>query len=154
MNLKEQLKRMEKEQKKYQKLIKASQSLCPHVKKNGKTRLGDSFTENGIEMRICDKCGAKVIVDADVLSAESVALSTAVVRTALAEIRAQEKMGKIKINDETMKLMADFDTEILADLSEFMSTSATGGKKKKKDKKRKKKDKKDKKKHNDRRRWN
>jgi hypothetical protein len=149
--LKEQLKELEKQQKKYQKLIVQQQSTCPHVSKKGKRWL-EVFTENGIKKARCKKCNAVVLVDDELLTKDSVELSTNVVRAALSELKAKNHTKQLDLDSNTLKLIAEFDSNILADLPAFMETVNKGGLEQKTKKKKKKKNKN--KKRNKRSRWN
>lgn len=121
-DIKEVLKKMKKDQTRFQNIMKQFRSVCPHVKKNGETRL-ESFEDGGINKGKCSKCGDVVITDNQLLNHDSVTMSVAVVRSILAELRAQVHTKKIRLDSETLDLISKFDAEILADLPDFMAAS-------------------------------
>lgn len=151
--LKKQFKKLEEGQKKYQKLVREQQAICPHVSKKGSSKLGTVYDKDGIKVADCKKCGATVIVDEELLNKNSVAMSAGVIKSALSELKARTHKGDISIDDETLKLISKFETEVLGDLPEFMEAATEGINKEKKHKKKHKKDKKKKKKENQRSRW-
>jgi hypothetical protein len=148
MNLKKLNKKIKKQQELYQNAIRAEQAHCPHVSKKGKTKLVE-FTDEGIRKGRCKRCGEVVILDRELLSKDSLEMSTNIVKTALAELRAAVHIGKIELDDRTLETITRFDSEVLRELPQAMAqmTEKSGGKKKNKDKKKKKKE-------NKRRRWN
>jgi hypothetical protein len=143
-NLKKQMKRMKKQQRKLEQIIKLEQSLCPHVGKSFKSKLGEPFKDdNGIVKAQCDRCGDIVIVDSELLSPQSVATSADIIKTVLAELRSKVFTKKMNLDSSTIKLISSFDAEVLRELPKLMeqmlAVSGDGKKKKKKKGKQEKK---------------
>jgi hypothetical protein len=155
-NLKKQLKKLQQQQKKLNEVIRLEQATCPHIGKNGKTKLVP-FVEDEVRKGRCKKCGEVVILDSEYLTQDILSSSADVIKTALAEVRAAVHVGKIKLDDETMRMISTFDAEVLRELPSTIADITRAGSKKdkkKKDKGKGKKGKKSKKKNNKRERWN
>ena len=146
-----QFNKMKKEQKKYRRLLNMERVTCPHIGKSGKPWLKE-FTEGDIKKAKCKECGEIIIVDKELLSQESILISADIIRTALAELKAQNHIGKIELDKETTKLISEFDAEVLRDLPKLMqkitNDSEESGRTKDKKKSKNKKQK-----ANKRRRW-
>lgn len=124
MKVKQQLKKLKAAQKEYQKLMMLEQSKCPHIsKKSGKSKL-EPFTEDGIQKARCSKCGAVVIIDPEMLAPQSVDMSTEVIKAALAELKSQNAVGRIDLDETTLRTIYEFEANVLNDLPEFMSGAA------------------------------
>lgn len=145
MNFAKELKRFEKMQKEMQELQRKQQAICPHVSKKGKPWIQEIHTGEDIRKGRCRKCGAVIIIDEEVLSADALRLNVEIMQSALAELRAAAVNGKINLDDKILRLIQQFGSEILPELPETMEALHTivskrkGKKKNKKDKKKNKK---------------
>jgi hypothetical protein len=141
-SLKKQMKKLQKQQKRLNEVIRLEQATCPHINKRGKTKLV-KFDDGGVTKGRCKKCGEVIILDTDFLTQEMLHSSADVVKSALAEIRAAVHVGKIKLDEDTMRMITTFDAEVLRELpstlAEIMKVSTGKKKNKKKDKKKDKK---------------
>jgi len=150
-SLKKQLKKLEQQQKKLNETIRLEQATCPHVNKRGKSKL-EPFQDGDVLKGKCKRCGEIVILDKEFLTLDMLTSSADVIKSALAEVRAAVHVGKIKLDDATMKMISEFDAEVLRELPNTVTAITKAGSKK--DKKKGKKDKKGKKKNkNKRERW-
>jgi len=136
--LKHQLKQLRKQQEKYQEAVALQQATCPHISKKGNSWLVPFTDVDKVEKGRCKKCGAVIYIDQHLLGGDSLKMSTNVVKSVLAEIRAANREGKIELNDSEMDLITRFDAQILSELPKTIESLTQASKKKKKDKGKKK----------------
>lgn len=132
---KKQMKKIQRQQQRLNEMIRLEQASCPHVSKKGKTWL-EIYQDGDVVKGRCRKCRDVVIMDREYLTEDMLSSSVDIIKSALAEIRAAARVGKVRLDDDTVQMMSKFDAEILRDLpSTLGQITQAGGKKKKKKKK-------------------
>ena len=136
---KKQIKKLEALQQEFQQANRLRINSCPHSNKHGESVLENiEVKQDGLKRGWCPKCQSWVLCDENALTPSSIPLSVEVIKTANAVLRRKNNTGEIKIPENLLDAMLNYESFILDDMSDVLFRESSECKKKKKIKKDKK----------------